>query len=146
VVMSRSRGDSALECTALLNLGEVRLHTGRFELAESIVAQAMKMADERGDRLRRAEALGILAEIWSERGESGRCAAALEEALILTNGGEDALLEAELWRLQARLGQFSATPAAARTALSKARELLADAGAWQQVANVDSAIADLSAE
>jgi hypothetical protein len=103
----------------------------------------MKMADERGDRLRRAEALRIFAEIWSARGESERCAAALEEALILTHGGEDALLAAEIWRLQARLGTFSTSPASARIALTKARELFTEAGAWQRVASVDAAISEL---
>jgi hypothetical protein len=103
----------------------------------------MTIADHRGDRLRRAETLRVLAEIWSARGESGRCAAALEEALILTNGGEDALLGAEIWRMQASIGRFSSTPMAARIALEKARDLFSEAGAWPQVARVNEALNQL---
>jgi tetratricopeptide (TPR) repeat protein len=133
-----------VECTALLNLGELRLRTERLEQAEAGCLEALTIADRRGDRLRRAEALRVLAEIWAARGELERCASALEEALILTSNGEDAMLTAEIWRAQATLCRHRNAPASARLALGKARDLFTEAGAWRQVATVDAAIKQLS--
>src|SRR5689334_3038854 len=141
---ARTRGDVAVECIALINLGELRLRMGRYDLAESACLDAMTIAHQRGDRLRRAEALRIHAEIWAVRGDLERCATAIDEALLLTRDGEDAILAAEIWRVQALLERVRGAAASERLALDKARDLFTRAGAWQQVAAVDAAIARLS--
>src|SRR5690348_16250204 len=47
---ARSRNDAAVECTALINLGEVRLHAGRPDLAEAVCLEAIAISDRRADR------------------------------------------------------------------------------------------------
>jgi hypothetical protein len=122
----------------LINLSELYLRTGRQDVAEVRCVGALTIAERRGDRLRRAEALRVLAELWAARGELDRCETALDDAMLLTNGGEDALLAAEIWRAYATLARLRGAPASEREALVKARHLFTEAGAWQQVAAVNT--------
>jgi hypothetical protein len=63
---------------------------------------------------------------------------------MLTNGSEDGLLAAEIWRAQAALEKRCGAASDERIALGKARALFIEAGAWQQVAAVDAALRRLS--
>ena len=92
---ARASEDAAVECTALINLGDLRVRSGRPDLAESVCLEAIAIADRRADRLHRAEALRVLAEVWLARGDVSECASALEEALMLTNGSEDGTARAQ---------------------------------------------------
>jgi tetratricopeptide (TPR) repeat protein len=135
---ARAGGDAAVECTALINLGELRLRAGHPDEAEAACLEAMTIADKRASRPHRAEALRVLGEVWFARNDIERCARALEEALLLTGGTEDALLMAEIWRAKAMLEGSRGAHGDERTALERARALFTEAGVWQQVAAVDA--------
>lgn len=69
----------------------------------------------------------------------------LEEALVLTDGAEDLLLAAELWRAKGSLSGSNGMIGDARAAFEKARDLFMQAGAIHRVAQIDSAVSQLAA-
>ena len=86
----------------------------------------------------------MMAELSSARGDA-KAAATLEEALVLTDGVEDVLLAAELWRAKASLSGSHGSINEARDAFQRARDLFVQAGAAHRVAQIDSAVARLAA-
>jgi len=143
VALATSTGDLTVECACRLSRADARVAAGNLADAEHDCRTALAIADRRGDRLRRAEGLKLLAMIWRQRGAYDTCDAILEEALDLSDAGEDALLVADLLSEKAQLSRSRKDLASAFTLLRDARALYASMGAAPQVHAIDDAIASL---
>src|SRR5207237_9695078 len=94
--LARKRGDRAVECGCRINLCEAMIGSGKLADAEVECMAALGIADWRGDRLRRAEGLKVLAVIARHRGRDTEAEALVDEAFDLSHAGEDILLTAQL--------------------------------------------------
>jgi tetratricopeptide (TPR) repeat protein len=81
-----------------LNLAEMFNARGDWESAALVCGEAYRIAEERGDPLRLAEALKQRAVIDRNKGRPTFASSSLEEALNLAVEGEDKLLIAEIHR------------------------------------------------
>lgn len=98
LALARLRQDRILEGLVELNRSEALLGLGRSEEARTAVLRANELAEERGDRLQRAEAFKYLAILDRRAGNLKRAISSLEEGCLLAKEGEDVLLVAELLR------------------------------------------------
>jgi serine/threonine protein kinase/tetratricopeptide (TPR) repeat protein len=81
--LSRERGDSALERSALRSIGLLRWHQGRHTEALAITENALAIDRQRGDDLAVAGDLSNLGNILRSLGEHERALAILAEALAM---------------------------------------------------------------
>ena len=118
--LASSRGDLLSQGVIELNRAELCVVSGRLDEAELCCMRALQIASQRGDTLRRAEALRALACVQRNRREFAACHAALAEALSLSTGAEDQLLQAEIQRDMGDMHAASGAVGAAHGAWSQA--------------------------
>jgi tetratricopeptide (TPR) repeat protein len=145
LALVRECGDAVSECVCEFNRAEMLIGARRLEEAEQACGVGLEIADRRGDRLRRAEGLKLLATIGRLRGEGARCESLLDEALELANTGEDQCLYAEILRERAQLMRAVGKLELARSALRAARDTLVAAGARPEIRGVNRELAELQA-
>ncbi|HWJ44800.1 MAG TPA: tetratricopeptide repeat protein, partial [Gaiellaceae bacterium] len=141
--LARKHGDAVSECVCEFNRTEMFIAARRLDDAEGACAIGLEIADRRGDRLRRAEGLKLLATIGRLRGDAASCDALLEEALALADTGEDQCLHAEVLRERARLLRSRGQLEQARKALRAARDQFVAVGARPEVRGVNRELAEL---
>ena len=81
-----------------LNIAEAFIAEGRWDEADEPCERALAIALQRGDSLRRADALKFLGILERERGRIDRADRHHRHALDLAREGQDSLLEAEILR------------------------------------------------
>jgi tetratricopeptide (TPR) repeat protein len=97
-----------------LNRAEALIGAESWRKARGACRRAMAVADERGDRLLRAEALKLLAVIHREASRLDQAHDALLEAHLLAQQSFDRLLAAEIVNEQAEICMRAGEPAEAR--------------------------------
>jgi tetratricopeptide (TPR) repeat protein len=142
--LARRMGDRALECGARINLCEAMIGLGKLSEAEVECMAALGIAEWRGDRLRRAEGLKVLAIIARRHGRDDEAIMLLDEAMDLTDTGEDALLAAHLRKERGKVARLQRNSAEAVEYFRSAREIFRRIGASRQVAELDKTIEKLS--
>ena len=145
LALVRDHGDLVSECVCEFNRAEMYIAEHRLDDAEGACAIGLEIADRRGDRLRRAEGLKLLASIGRLRGQVGSCEMLLEEALTLADTGEDQCLHAEVLRERAQLLRSRGDLEGARRSLRAARTQFVAAGARPEVRGVNRELAELQA-
>ncbi|MDQ3809869.1 MAG: tetratricopeptide repeat protein, partial [Chloroflexota bacterium] len=98
LAVARSCGALMVEGVVELNRAEMFAAAGRWAEAETSCARSMMVAEQRGDRLRVAEALKLRATIECHRRELQSAARTLEDARRLADEAADALLSAQVLR------------------------------------------------
>ena len=141
--LMRECGDALGECMCEFNRAEMFIGARRLDEAERACAVGLEIADRRGDRLRRAEGLKLLATIGRLRGDANDCEALLEEALALADTGEDQCLYADVMRERAQLMRARGDLETARRCLRAARSRFVAAGARVEIRSVNRELADL---
>jgi tetratricopeptide (TPR) repeat protein len=142
---ARDCGDAVSECIYEFNRAEMFVAARRLEEASGACTVGLQIADRRGDRLRRAEGLKLLATIARLRGETTECDALLEEALDLTDTGQDQCLHAEVLRERAQILRARGELEKARQSLRAARDRFVAIGARPEVRGVNRELAELQA-
>jgi tetratricopeptide (TPR) repeat protein len=143
--MVRDCGDLVSECVCEFNRAEMFIAARRLDSATRAVAIGLEIADRRGDRLRRAEGLKLMATIGRLQGNMDACEALLEEALTLADTGEDQCLFSEVLRERAQLMRARGDLEAARRSLHAARTGFVAAGARPEIRGVNRELAELQA-
>jgi len=141
LAVARRAGLSALEGIVELSRVEPLLARGRAAEAEEACRRGLAMAERRGDRAHRAEALRLLALLARGRGELERAARALDEARALARESEDALLAAEVERDAGDVWLLRGEPAAARLAWQLALDRFRGMGAAREAGAVEGRLA-----
>jgi hypothetical protein len=142
--LARRRGDRAIECGARINLCEAMIGLGKLSEAEVECMAALGIAEWRGDRLRRAEGLKVLAIIARRHGRDDEAQMLVEDAMDLTDAGEDAVLAAQLRRERGRIARMRRDNTEAAEYFRSAREIFRRLGAAKQVAELDKMIEGLA--
>jgi tetratricopeptide (TPR) repeat protein len=145
LAMVRECGDLVSECVCEFNRAEMFIAARRLDSAERACAIGLEIADRRGDRLRRAEGLKLLATIGRLRGNTDECEALLDEALVLADTGEDQCLYSEVLRERAQLMRARGDLESARRSLRAARDGFVAAGARPEIRGVNRELAELQA-
>ena len=145
IKLARRRGDRAIECGCRINLCEAMVGSGKLADAEVECMAALGIADWRGDRLRRAEGLRVLAIIARHRGRDNEAESLIDEAIDLTNAGEDALLTAQLRAEKGEIFRMRKQSSRAVDSFKAAREIYSRVGAAAKVVRLDRMIASLGA-
>ncbi len=124
---ARERGDLTMEGLLELNRTEALTRGRKWKAAREACRRALAIAVERGDDLRRGEALKLQGVIARETGGLRKAIGLLEQALALASSSEDALLVAEIltevgeaWRQK---GDAARARAHWETALERFRDL-----------------------
>jgi tetratricopeptide (TPR) repeat protein len=141
--LARTRGDLLVEGTFELNRAEMLTEACRWRDAEEGCLRAMRIAERRGDRLRRAEALRLIARIRRNDLLLDHARAAIEEARVLTEGGEDALLVAELLSELGEVCHSQGQVGEAREAWREAHWEFTRLGAFRDAGAVEARLATL---
>jgi tetratricopeptide (TPR) repeat protein len=142
--LARRRGDRALECGARINRCEAMIGLGKINEAEVECMAALGIAEWRGDRLRRAEGFKVLAMIARYRGRDDEAQLLIDDAMDLTDAGEDAVLAAQLRRERGQIARMRKENAEAVEYFRAARDIFRRIGAARQVTALDKMIASLS--
>jgi tetratricopeptide (TPR) repeat protein len=142
---ARECGDAVSECIYEFNRAEMFVAARRLDEASQACAVGLEIAERRGDRLRRAEGLKLLAIIGRLRGDTSDCDALLGEALELADTGEDECLQAEVLRERAQLHRSRGQLEQARRSLRAARDRFVAIGARPEVRGVNRELAELQA-
>jgi tetratricopeptide (TPR) repeat protein len=145
LALARECGDALSECVCEFNRAEMWIAARRLDAAERACAIGLEIADRRGDRLRRAEGLKLLATIGRLRGAAGSMDEVLEEALDLADTGEDQCLYAEILRERAHHQRAAGRLDAARKSLRAARDEFVAAEARPEIRKVNLELAELQA-
>lgn len=145
LALVRECGDAVSECVCEFNRAEMFIAARRLDEAEAACAIGLEIAERRGDRLRRAEGLKLLASIGRLRGKVASCETLLEEALMLADTGEDRCLHADVLRERAALMHSRGDLKAARGSLRAARAGFVAAGARREVRAINRELAALPA-
>jgi len=143
LTLVREGGDVLSECLCEINRAEMFIAARRLDEAELSCTVALSIADRRGDRLRRAEGLKLLATIYRKRDKVDACEALLEEALDLADTGEDHCLYADILREQAQLFRTRGEVEGARRSLHAARDGFVAAGARPEILGINRELAEL---
>jgi len=141
--LASARGDLLSQGVLELNRAELCVLSGRLDEAELSCMRALQIASQRGDTLRRAEALRALACVQRSRHEFAACHAALAEALTLSAGAEDQLLQAEIQRDMGDMHAASGAAGAAQGAWSQAIAGFRKMGATRDAAELESRMLEL---
>jgi tetratricopeptide (TPR) repeat protein len=96
--IAQARGDLKMEGLCHLNTTEAFIGEGRWDDAAESCAEALRIATERGDPLRRADALKFRGVLARERGDLGGADRDHLDALASAREGQDTLLRAEILR------------------------------------------------
>jgi tetratricopeptide (TPR) repeat protein len=128
-----------------LSRAEALIATGRLQDAEAGCERALRLADERGDRLRRAEALRLRAAIARRRARLDEAERLVEEAQQLARESEDALLTAELLRELGEVWQQRGDSTRARAAWLEALTTFRRLGAAPDAGDVEQRLSKLAA-
>lgn len=140
IKIARRRGDRTVECGARINLCEAMIGLGKLAEAEVDCMAALGIAEWRGDRLRRAEGLKVLAMVARARGQDEEALVLVDEAMDLTDAGEDAMLAAALRREKGDIFRLRRDAEGATRLYKQAREIYKKIGAVRQVAGLDRRI------
>jgi tetratricopeptide (TPR) repeat protein len=143
LALARECGDAVSECIYEFNRAEMLIAARRLDDASRACAVGLDIAERRGDRLRRAEGLKLLAIIGRLNGDTAACEALLEEALALADTGEDQCLHAEVLRERARLLRMRGQLEQARRSLRAARDRFVAVGARPEIRGVNRELAEL---
>jgi tetratricopeptide (TPR) repeat protein len=141
--MVRECGDLVSECVCEFNRAEMFIAARQLDSAARACAIGLEIADRRGDRLRRAEGLKLMATIGRLRGTMQECEELLDEALALADTGEDQCLYSEVMRERAQLMRARGDLESARRSLHAARAGFVAAGARPEVRLVNRELAEL---
>jgi ATP/maltotriose-dependent transcriptional regulator MalT len=118
---------------------------GKINEAEVECMAALGIAEWRGDRLRRAEGLRVLAMIARQRGRDDEAVILVEDAMDLTDAGQDAVLAAQLRKERGEIARMRGNNEEARRYFGEAREIYRKTGATRAVGLLDKAIQSLKA-
>jgi len=127
------------------NLAEVYIGLEQWSAAEECVRDALALAEERGDPLRRADGLKFLGIIQRAQGHLPLAVRSLTTASLLANESEDVLLAAEVARelgeTQALMGEVSE----AKRFLERSVELFQGLNAGLDVTEVQNRLEQIQA-
>lgn len=118
--LARQREDPVMTCLVQLNRSEALIAAEEWREAGAACKCALALADERGDRLLRAEALRLLAVIHREGDRLDQAHETLLEAHLLARLSHDRLLAAEIVAEQGEICLRSGQSAEARELWTKA--------------------------
>ena len=142
--MVREAGDALGECLCEFNRAEMLIAAGRMEAAELSCTTGLAIADRRGDLLRRAKGLMLLARLRRIEGALPLVEGLLEEALQLTDRGEDELLYGEVLVERSALYRARRELESARHCLREARTVFASLDAQHELQTVNRELGEMA--
>ncbi|MBX6332810.1 MAG: tetratricopeptide repeat protein [Gemmatimonadaceae bacterium] len=144
LALARTRGDVFLEGLLVLGRAELLIRTGRLEDGENECERALVVADQRGDRLRRAEALRLRAMIDQQRCDLDRATRSLTEAEELALEGEDARLVADVLREAGQVWLRRGDIGHARATWEQAMSIFRTIGATPDIRDLERRLSTLA--
>ncbi len=141
---ARARGDALVEGVVELNLAEMLVGLGELEEAGEACDRALSLAEERGDALRRAEALRVRGSLLG-RMDAPAAMRVLQEAHALATGARDALLCAEVEREMGEVSRRGGDAGRARAAWERALDRFRALGAARDAGELERRLAALAA-
>ena len=139
--IARARESRLVEGLLELNRAELLLGIGRVSEAREGCTRALALAEQRGDPLRRSDALRVRAAIERECGDLAAALVSLSEARGLAAEAEDALLVAKILKELGEVLRERGEREASREAWTAAHADFARLGAAREAKEVEGKLA-----
>jgi tetratricopeptide (TPR) repeat protein len=134
-LVARSLTDASLSREAFIAKADADARSGEYEKAVALLKEALELPNSGPNRLRaQVTCLLQLAQTYARMDDHASAMQTLEQVKQLAAREPDALLEAQVLRLESQIHYHARDPAAVATAAARAMEVAREANAFYEVA------------